>query len=226
MKPLISCIMPTYNRPLFVKHAIYLFLKQDYPNKELIIIDDGTIKALDTIPKDRRIKYFKFDTKRTIGFKRNFACKKAAGEIIMFWDDDDYYSSKRISYQTKPMFEKIADIVMLKNPIYYKNGQFFIPSQQHSDWLWEGTNGAHGGTMCFWSKLHGKIKFPHSNLGEDAIFFQHAKLAGAKLKTLPANKHFVYIRQPGSVFKFDMTDRKNWKQTSFQFPYVSKLFYK
>ena len=42
-QPLVSCIMPTYNRREFVPLAIRYFLRQDYANKELIIIDDGTV---------------------------------------------------------------------------------------------------------------------------------------------------------------------------------------
>ncbi|WP_159462607.1 glycosyltransferase [Caballeronia glebae] len=37
--PLISCIMPTYGRPAYVDEAVAMFLAQDYPNKELIIVN-------------------------------------------------------------------------------------------------------------------------------------------------------------------------------------------
>jgi hypothetical protein len=40
--PLVSCIMPTNNRRTFVPKAIEFFLRQDYPNRQLIIIDDGS----------------------------------------------------------------------------------------------------------------------------------------------------------------------------------------
>ena len=40
--PLISCIMPTHNRRSFIPRAIAYFLRQDYPNKGLIIVDDRT----------------------------------------------------------------------------------------------------------------------------------------------------------------------------------------
>lgn len=40
--PLISCIMPTYNRRSFIGLSLKAFEAQDYPAKELIIVDDGT----------------------------------------------------------------------------------------------------------------------------------------------------------------------------------------
>ena len=38
--PLVSCIMPTYGRPLCVAESVALFLAQDYPAKELLIGND------------------------------------------------------------------------------------------------------------------------------------------------------------------------------------------
>ena len=48
--PLVSCIMPTYNRRPFVPKAIEYFLRQDYPNRELIILDDGDDRVADLVP--------------------------------------------------------------------------------------------------------------------------------------------------------------------------------
>ena len=55
-QPLVSCIMPTYNRREFVPRAIRYFLRQDYANKELIIIDDGTDAIKDLVSDDERIR--------------------------------------------------------------------------------------------------------------------------------------------------------------------------
>ena len=38
---LVSCVMPTFDRRAFVPQAVRYFLRQDYPAKELIIVDDG-----------------------------------------------------------------------------------------------------------------------------------------------------------------------------------------
>ncbi|MGY0036926.1 glycosyltransferase family A protein [Pedobacter sp. NJ-S-72] len=84
--------MPTANRPNFVALAAEHFLNQDFRNAELIIIDDGKESVRSVLPNHRRIKYFYTDPLGSIGKKRNFACKKASGEIIMHWDDDDWYA--------------------------------------------------------------------------------------------------------------------------------------
>jgi len=56
--PLVSCIMPTYNRRQFVPQAIKYFLRQDYPHKELIILDDGTDKIRDLVLDFPEMQYF------------------------------------------------------------------------------------------------------------------------------------------------------------------------
>ena len=48
--PLVSCIMPTYNRRHFAGKAIEYFLRQDYPNKQLVIVDDGTSPSRTSCP--------------------------------------------------------------------------------------------------------------------------------------------------------------------------------
>src|SRR5262249_23901876 len=93
---LVSCIMPTADRRKFVPKAISYFQAQDYPNKELIIIDDGAESAVDLVPNDPLIRYIRLYAKKTVGAKRNMACEEARGEIIAHWDDDDWMASWRL----------------------------------------------------------------------------------------------------------------------------------
>ena len=108
--PLVSCIMPTYNRRLFVPQAIKYFLRQDYPHKELIIVDDGADKVEDLIPAHEQIKYLRLEHRASIGAKRNLAVGQSRGEIVVHWDDDDWYAENRISVQVQPLLEERAEV--------------------------------------------------------------------------------------------------------------------
>ncbi|MCU1245662.1 MAG: glycosyl transferase family 2, partial [Acidobacteria bacterium] len=55
--PLVSCIMPTFERRAFIPQAMHCFLSQDYPNLELIVVDDGNDPIADLLPSDPRIVY-------------------------------------------------------------------------------------------------------------------------------------------------------------------------
>jgi glycosyltransferase involved in cell wall biosynthesis len=87
--PLVSCIMPTYNHRTFVPQAIEYCLRQDYPHKELILLDDGTDKICDLMPDLPEIKFVELSQKLTVGEKRNLAIEASRGEMILHWYDDD-----------------------------------------------------------------------------------------------------------------------------------------
>lgn len=90
-KPLVSIILPTYNRAHLLERAINSVLKQEYENWELIIIDDGsTDNTKDVLLafKDARIKVF---GQRNMGISssRNAGIDKATGDWFCFLSSDD-----------------------------------------------------------------------------------------------------------------------------------------
>lgn len=73
--PLVSFIMPTRNRRSFVSQSISYFLKQDYPNKELVIIDYGEDNVADLIHNDEKIRYDHLDHRLLLEAKRDLCCE-------------------------------------------------------------------------------------------------------------------------------------------------------
>src|SRR5205807_629877 len=86
--PRISCICPTANRGAFLAQSIHYFEEQDYPNKELIIIEDGDEMNGELCQKHT---YHFIPGRHSIGGKRNLGGEIATGTIFCHWDDDDYY---------------------------------------------------------------------------------------------------------------------------------------
>ena len=105
--PFVSICTPTFNRRPFFQYIIKCFENQNYPKErmEWIIIDDGTDKIEDIIlsKNDKRIKYFRFEEKMTLGKKRNLCHEKCLGEIIIYMDDDDYYPPERVSHAVETL---------------------------------------------------------------------------------------------------------------------------
>ena len=97
--------MPTYNRRVFVPQAITYFLRQDYPNKEIIVVDNGTEPVQKLVPTDNGIRYVRLSTRMTMGAKCNLSCWQAQGEIIAHWDDDDWHAPHRLRYQVGVLLE-------------------------------------------------------------------------------------------------------------------------
>ena len=95
MCSLVSIVMATYNRELFIEETIQSILKQEYTNWELLIIDDGskdnTYQVLIPYLQDHRIGFFQRSLKYKKGLPgcRNMGLDLARGEFVIFFDDDD-----------------------------------------------------------------------------------------------------------------------------------------
>ncbi|MBW2991795.1 glycosyltransferase family 2 protein [Candidatus Woesearchaeota archaeon] len=99
MKPLISVVIPTYNRAEMVIKAVESVLKQNYENFELLVCDDGSTDDTEKLircVKDDRIKYLKQENKGSAGVTRNLGIKNAKGELIAFLDDDDSWQPEHL----------------------------------------------------------------------------------------------------------------------------------
>jgi len=91
--PLLSIIVTTYNRPLFLKRAIESVVEQSNADLELIVIDDGSSPSAESIVSnfnDQRIQYI-FQKNKGRSAARNHGMNLAKGEYICFLDDDDIY---------------------------------------------------------------------------------------------------------------------------------------
>ena len=170
--------MPTYNRRSFVPLAIKYFLRQTYPNKELIIIDDGTDSIKDLLPADKQIRYFRLDKKVTLGTKLNLACEYLKGEIIAHWDDDDWYSKFRLTYQIEELLKGGIDVCGINNLLYYDIRtniayNYIYPPDQR---LWLS-----GSTLCYTKNCWAKTCFSEIDIGMDALFVWAQKTDHVKL---------------------------------------------
>jgi hypothetical protein len=117
--PLVSCVLPTYNRRPFIAHAIVYYLRQTHENSELIILDDGEDPIDDLVPDHPSIRYKRLPGKVTLGAKLNMGCEMARGEIIAHFDDDDWYASWRLAYQAEALARSGADICGINQLLYY-----------------------------------------------------------------------------------------------------------
>jgi glycosyltransferase involved in cell wall biosynthesis len=165
--PFVTCIMPTYNRRVFAAKAIEYFERQDYPNRELLIVDDGTDSIADLINGKTNIRHIRLEGKRPLGAKRNMACKEATGELILHWDDDDWMAPRRIRRQVSMLCAARADVCGL-------NTLLFADPLQGLAWKYAYTNSRKpwvaGGTLCYTKETWRANRFHEITIGEDTRF--------------------------------------------------------
>lgn len=121
---MISVIMPTFNRALFLGEAVQSVLSQDYRDWELLIIDDGstddTENAVLPFLSDRRVKYFQ-RAHYGVSSARNFALAKARGSMIAYLDTDNiwypgYLKTLSLVYSSRRDVDCAYAAVSLENP--------------------------------------------------------------------------------------------------------------
>ena len=149
--PFVSVCTPTFNRRPFINAMITCFNEQDYPQDrmEWIIIDDGTDPIEDLVASHPRVKYFKYDTKMTLGRKRNLLHEKSRGEILVYMDDDDYYPPKRVSHAVEMLMSHPEALCAGSSEIYI----YFKHIKQMKRFGPYGPNHATAGTFAFKRKL-------------------------------------------------------------------------
>ncbi len=165
--PLVSCIMPTRNRRPFVGQAVWYFLRQDYPCKELIILDDGEDAVADLVPQDERIRYVRLEPRLSLGAKRNAACEMSRGDLIAHWDDDDWQAPHRLSAQVERLLTTGADLCGARELLHYQ-------LQEGRGWLYRYPAGGRpwlaGCTLLYRRAAWAKHPFPDRSVAEDSEF--------------------------------------------------------
>jgi len=109
MKPLISIIIPTYNRANLLVKAIKSVFSQTYKNFELIIVNDGstdnTKQIIDNFKKQtNKIKYI-WEINSGTAKAKNTGIKNTEGKYIAFLDSDDEWLPKKLEKQLE-LFKK------------------------------------------------------------------------------------------------------------------------
>lgn len=96
MQPLISIIIPTYNRAYLISETLDSILAQTYTNWECIVVDDGSTDiteelALDYVRLDARFQFIKRskDLPKGGNVCRNTGLNNAKGDYVIFLDSDD-----------------------------------------------------------------------------------------------------------------------------------------
>jgi len=207
VQPLISCILPTYNRRGFLPHAIHYFLRQDYPNKELLILDDGEESALDLMPADPQVVYLELKGgPLSIGLKRNTACELANGEIICHWDDDDIYGKHRISEQVTALKETGAAVTGYRDHLFLR--------EDRKLWLYLG-QGAYvvGVSLCYWKRYWYMNPFRCESEGEDNDFV--ASIPPGQLAIRNSNQIISRIHKLSACPKLEevqLRNREYWRE--------------
>ena len=216
-EPLVSCIMPTFNRRPFIGRALALFAGQDYPRRELVIVDDGDDAIGDLVAGAEAVRYVRAGGRSSIGRKRNIACEHARGEIIAHWDDDDWYAPSRLREQIAPIVAGNADLTGLAATCVYDSASnvFWTLSRDLHRRAFAGD--VHGGTLVYRRSILRHLAYPDASLAEDAWLLRTAMGRGHRLLRIETEGLFVYTRHATNAWRAFVPgvfgSSADWQQT-------------
>lgn len=98
--PVVSVVIPTYNRAPLVGRAVDSALGQQFPNLEVVVVDDGSTDDTRTnlARFEDRIQYYR-QVNRGVSAARNAGIRQSRGDIIAFLDSDDMWQPQYLSTQ-------------------------------------------------------------------------------------------------------------------------------
>src|SRR5210317_844217 len=130
--PLVTVIIPTYNRGWVVQEAIDSVLDQDFRDYELIVVDDGsddnTREILGAYGKAITVLQ---QSNRGVSAARNRGIAEAAGRLIAFLDSDDLWLPRKLTTQVKFFAENADAVINQTQEIWIRNGVRVNPKKRH-----------------------------------------------------------------------------------------------
>ena len=128
MKPLVSIIIPTYNRSKYLRETLLSVIGQSFNNWECIVVDDGsqdetTVLMASVMSSETRIKYYKrpIDKQKGANSCRNYGFNLSQGEFIQYLDDDDLLETNKLAIQLTSLENTNNDALATCRWSYFKN---------------------------------------------------------------------------------------------------------
>lgn len=137
--PLVSVIIPTYNRATFVRQAIDSVLAQTYPDIELIVVDDGSDDDTLAVIRDVASALTLIQQPHAgVSAARNCGVAACSGEWVAFLDSDDLWLPGKLAAQMALLQKQPEIQACYTDEIWIRHGVRVNPKQihaKHTGWL-------------------------------------------------------------------------------------------
>ena len=135
-EPVVTVVIPTYNRAHLITRALRSVLAQTFTDFEIIVVDDGSTDDTETVVislDDARVHYYR-QPNAGASAARNYGMREAKGEFIAFLDSDDEWFPNKLELQVARFRELPNTVGMLytgsQTVTEGSPPETFIPSQR------------------------------------------------------------------------------------------------
>jgi glycosyltransferase involved in cell wall biosynthesis len=227
----VSVVTPTFGRERHLEPLVRLFRAQTHPDKELVILDDSPqpSPALSALRADD-VRYIHSPQRESLGSKRNRLAREARGDVLVHFDDDDYYAPDYLSRSLEAMGDAdaftwsswFAYDVRGKGLYYWDTTQteafhFRLDEREGPrpvlmrtiagiDPEWESRQAlGYGFTYLYRKSVHQSVRFDALlHHGEDYEFLKRVQASGARVKSVADHSgcvlHLLHGRNTSSSF--------------------------
>lgn len=214
-KELISIIVPVYNVEKYLVECLDSLIAQDYPNIEIILVDDGSQDKSSEICDIYAKKYLNIQTchKENGGLSdaRNYGIKRARGNYISFVDSDDFVKSDYISSMYNNLKKHNVQISACGYSYYYSHNKIINRNFQNIEKKYEKDEAQIYLSLigyfnvAAWNKLYNKnlfddIEFPKGKKSED-MFIMYKIIEKAGSIYYSSKEKYLYRQREGSITK-------------------------
>lgn len=235
--PIVSIIIPTYNRSHLIHETLDSVLEQTYTSWECIVVDDGSMDNTEEIlisytSKDARFQYHKrpLNKKKGANACRNYGFEMSKGEFVNWFDDDDLMHPDKLLIQIKALenndfnftvcqtlvFENsIENIIGLRSKNIYSKDVFYDYLIQKIAWLTQSP---------IWKRAFlNKLEYLFDEDLQAAQEWEfHCRVLAFSKDYKFINEPLVYIRQHKNSITYKEGDRQ--KRTWNYFLARSKIY--
>lgn len=140
-RPLVSVIIPTYNRAAWLVAAVESVLAQSYSNFELLVIDDGSIDNTREVVTRyaEKVRYI-YQSNRGPAAARNRGLQEAHGDYIAFLDSDDRWLKHKLREQVALVTSDPSLKICYTDEIWIRHGRRVNQKKIHrkySGWIYQ-----------------------------------------------------------------------------------------
>jgi glycosyltransferase involved in cell wall biosynthesis len=219
MQPLVSVIIPSYNRPgSFVRRAVDSALAQTYANLEIVVVDDNPPGSPAREALRALLAEYEGDARGARGHKyrnlggsdaRNEGVKAARGEYLAFLDDDDEFRPEKTAAQMALMLEKDLDMSLSDFKLVADDGRVMDYREFHDipafdrDSLFKYHMLRHmTGTTTFMYRAEALKKiggFQKAATGQEFYLMQRTIEQGLKIGYLPGDYIVAHYHDEGRI---------------------------
>ncbi len=206
----ISVVCSTMNRERFLPGMYRCFDSQTWAEKTLVVYDNSAHPSeFFSDLKDPRVRYVHDPARKTLGAARNALAELATGELLAFFDDDDFYAPKYLEW----MQARLGDDDLVKLDAWFaysmndvslfywntkeiRSAQFEVgkgtaPAQSMSmanmggETFVDHTSLGYGFSWVMKRSIFEHTGCPDHNFSEDYVLVDDLRKRGGKIKTVP-----------------------------------------